>query len=117
MQYRLVEKLKKRAETFFDTAFYNAERGRFDIALFNLEQALQLWVLAKLLELYGDFPKLHSLKKLLSLLYEKFPELEKLVKENILAIDLLEDAYISARYLESDYGKEEFEICSKLVQK
>ncbi len=117
MHYKLIEKLKSRAEAFLDSAFYNAEKQNWDIALFNLEQTLQLWIKAKLLELYGDFPKLHSLKKLLSLLYEKFPELEKVVEENLLAIDLLEDVYISARYLESDYGREEFEICSKLVKR
>ena len=78
---------------------------------------MRLWIKAKLLELYGDFPKLHSLKKLLSLLYEKFPVLENLVKENLLVVDLLEGVYISARYLESDYGREEFEICSKLVKR
>ena len=40
-----------------------------------------------------------------------------MVKENLLAVGLLEGVYISARYLESDCGREEFEICSKLVKK
>ncbi|HDN83628.1 MAG TPA: HEPN domain-containing protein [Candidatus Altiarchaeales archaeon] len=117
MHKDLVTKLKERGKHFFQVAIFDAEKGRYDLALFHLEQSLQLLLKSKLLEIAGDFPKIHSLKDLFALLEEFFPNLDKIVDENILIIDVLEDAYIASRYLGAEYGKKEFDICRNFVKK
>ena len=86
MHKDLVTKLKERGKHFFQVAMFDAEKGRYDLALFHL-------------------------------LEEFFPNLDKIVDENILIIDVLEDAYIASRYLGAEYGKKEFDICRNFVKK
>ena len=113
----LIRKFKIRGRHFLEIAEFSAKKGRYDLALFHLEQSLQLLLKSKLLEKYGDFPKTHGLKELFSLVSKFKPKLKTMIKKNILSVDILEDAYIAARYLGSEYGKEEYEICKKFVKK
>jgi len=71
-----------KANKFFDTALYNYNKGNYDLALFNIEQACQLYIKAKLLELSGEFPKTHDLIFLLRELgkYKKEEEIERFIK-------------------------------------
>ncbi|MEM2896982.1 MAG: HEPN domain-containing protein [Candidatus Bathyarchaeia archaeon] len=59
-----IERLLKRSGEFNDAAEFHYSRKSFDLAAFNLEQALQLFLKAKLLEKGIEFPKTHTLRKL-----------------------------------------------------
>ena len=52
-------RLKKNAK-------FNFENGDYDLAKFHIEQACQLMIKAKLLDMKGYFKRTHSLRKLLS---------------------------------------------------
>ena len=60
-----IEILLKRAEAFKRDAEVDYENGDFDISMFHLEQAIQLLIKAKLLEIKGSYTRTHSLRRLL----------------------------------------------------
>ncbi len=78
MRKEEVELFKGRAEAFLDSAAYNYRNRSYDLAAFNLEQAVQLFINTKLLELIGEFPRTHNLVILLK-------ELSAVYKGNELA--------------------------------
>lgn len=88
--------LLENAKSFLRAARIMLEVGEYNLALFHLEQALQLCL--KIYEKYGDFPKTHSLRLLLSEIGQ--------VEADPVVVDLLEDAYIGSRYLPVRYSKE-----------
>jgi HEPN domain-containing protein len=63
-----VEKLRKRGESFLRNAKRNYEEKDFDTSMFNLEQATQLFLKAKILEFGIQFPKLHDIFELINIL-------------------------------------------------
>ena len=104
-----VGKFKEKADAFLDTAIYNFEKGRYDLAAFNIEQAIQLYIKTKLLELLGEFPRTHSLVTLLRELSRVFKEeeVERFRKENIGILTKLSDVYITSRYYTREFYEEE----------
>jgi HEPN domain-containing protein len=74
---KLYEELVSRAIYFYRVSSYDASAGRYDIALFHLEQAVQLALKAYLLKTLGDFPKIRSLKG--SKIYMKMCETRSLI--------------------------------------
>ena len=92
---REIEILLKRAEGFMKDALEDLKREDYDLAMFHIEQACQLIVKAKLLDLTGYFEKTHSLRKLLSDLSSIFKkdEIEKFVNKNWSMLRNLEFAY------------------------
>ncbi|MGC8961611.1 MAG: HEPN domain-containing protein [Candidatus Bathyarchaeia archaeon] len=50
MRKEEIEKLLRRSREFMSAAQFHYSRGFFDLAAFNLEQASQLFLKAKLLE-------------------------------------------------------------------
>jgi HEPN domain-containing protein len=64
---RLYEEMVSRVKHFFKISDYDRSLGRYDIALFHLEQAVQLSLRAYLLKVFGDFPKTYSIKDLIDL--------------------------------------------------
>ena len=104
-----VGKFKEKADAFLDTAIYNFEKGRYDLAAFNIEQAIQLYIKTKLLELLGEFPRTHSLVALLRELSRVFKEeeVERFVKENIGMLTKLSDVYITSRYYTREFYEDE----------
>jgi HEPN domain-containing protein len=120
------EILKERAEGFMKLAEYaykrNAyKRKRYDLAMFNLEQAAQPYLKYKILQKLGDFEKTYSINKLLKdfgKVYKKSKAINKLIKENRKLINDLEVAYIESRYLPAQFFKEDvdktFEFLNKL---
>ena len=109
MREEEVRRFKDRADAFLDTAIYNFERGRYDLAAFNIEQAIQLYIKTKLLELLGEFPRTHSLVALLRELSRVFKgeEVEKFRKENIGMLTKLSDVYITSRYYTREFYEDE----------
>jgi HEPN domain-containing protein len=66
----VIEVLMKRSRRFLDLAKYNIEKGDYDLAAFNLEQGLQLYLKAKILKNGAKFPHTYDLIDLLEFLYE-----------------------------------------------
>ena len=113
--------LLKRAQDFLKTAEYQKGEGVYDLAIFSLEQALQLHLKAKLLFEGIDYPRTHSLRRLLEMLMRTVPENKKTVIKNIsesctLELGILEDAYITSRYVMREFTKKEAEKLTLAVK-
>ena len=111
---RLYDELIGRAIHFYRVSSYDASAGRYDIALFHLEQAVQLALKAYLLKTLGDFPKIHSLKDLIDVCENNC--LRNLVDEKWYIVDVLEDAYIGGRYFIRRYNLREYEESRRFVE-
>ncbi len=114
-----LEILLKRANSFILDALEDLKRGDYDLAMFHIEQACQLIVKAKLLDLTGYFEKTHSLRRLLKDLSSVFKqeELEKFINENWNILRNLEFSYIASRYLPEEFRKEEVEEALKMYNR
>jgi HEPN domain-containing protein len=115
------EILKERADEFVKLAEYAYKRKKYDLAMFNLEQAIQLYLKYKIWQKLGDFEKTHSITNLLKdfgRVYKKSKTINKFIKENLKLINDLEVAYIESRYLPAQFLKEDvdkaFEFLNKL---
>ena len=73
------KRLLKRSRDFLETAEYQIGRGFYDLAAFSLEQALQLFLKARLLAEGIDYPRTHSVRALLEILSEVVAEDKKAV--------------------------------------
>ena len=111
--------LLKRAESFIKDALENLKRGDYDLAMFHVEQACQLIIKAKLLDLTGYFERTHSLRRLLKDLSTIFKqeELEKFIDENWTILRNLEYAYIASRYLPEEFKKDEVDMALRFYKK
>ncbi len=103
------ELLLERSRRFYETALMQISKGFYDLAAFSLEQALQLFLKACLLELGLDYPRVHSVRRLLELISEASgrEEPRKLLIRFSVELGALEDAYISSRYVPREYTAEE----------
>jgi len=112
------EYLLRRSRQFFETAEIQLEKGFYDLAAFSLEQSLQLFLKAALLKLGLEYPRTHSVRRLLELLHEVTgrDEIRDVIQEYILELGLLEDAYIASRYVIRDYGCDEVLKLKKAVE-
>jgi len=115
-----VEHLERRAREFLKTADYQAGEGMYALAIFSLEQALQLFLKSRLLFHGVDYLRTHGLRKLLEILAsvssEDKPRIRRLLKERVLELSFLEDAYISSRYLLREFGEEEYRRVRAVVE-
>lgn len=119
MRREEIEKLLRRSGEFMNAAEFHYSRGCFDLAAFNLEQASQLFLKARLLEEGIDFPKIHTLRRLFLLLGEalgRSEEFRLFAAENSLEFASLEDAYITARYFPREFEREEVDRLKKFVK-
>ncbi len=100
--------LRARAAAFLEAARSDLSRGDYDLVLFHAEQAIQLCLKHLIFSRVGDFPKAHSLVRLIreALKLGGIPGLRELYEENLEMIYLLEEAYISSRYLPHSYGRD-----------
>jgi HEPN domain-containing protein len=103
------EYLLERSRRFLATAELQIDKGFYDLALFSLEQALQLYLKAVVLRLGVDYPRTHSVRKLLELVYKLTgsDEVEKFFSNYAIELGVLEDAYITLRYIPREYTREE----------
>jgi len=69
---------------------------------------------AHLLKIYGDFPKIRPIRDLIDLCENEC--VRRLADEMWYVIDILEDAYIGARYFIRRYGVKEYSEAVKFVQ-
>ncbi|MEM0202704.1 MAG: HEPN domain-containing protein [Archaeoglobaceae archaeon] len=100
-----IELYLRRAKKFEENARFNFERKDYDLAMFHIEQAMQLLIKAKLLNEKGYFERTHSLRRLLSeLKYEGVAEFLEKYKR---VLRDLERAYVSSRYYFEEFFEEE----------
>jgi len=112
------ESLLERSRRFCETASMQVERGFYDLAVFSLEQGLQLFLKAYLLKLGADYPRTHSVRKLLELIYKVSGNeaISDLLRKFSVELGALEDAYITSRYVSRSYSLEEVERLKKVVE-
>ena len=115
-----VELYLKRAEKLKKNAEFNFENGDYDLAMFHIEQAMQLLIKAKMLDLKGYFERTHSLRKLLSDLKGigegvEASEIESFLRKYRTELRNLERAYITSRYYFEEFFKEEVEEAFKAL--
>ena len=112
------EALLKRSNGFLETALMQARAGMYNLAVFSLEQSLQLFLEAAFLRVGSDYPRSHSIRRLLELLTEVTgrSELRELASRHSVELGALEDAYISSRYIPRIYTKDEFERLRAVVE-
>jgi HEPN domain-containing protein len=115
------KRLLKRSRDFLETAEYQISRGFYDLAAFSLEQALQLFLKAKVLVEGVDYPRTHSVRVLLEILSDLVPEDKKssvkgILENYLLELGVLEDAYITSRYVMREFTKQEVEKLAKSVK-
>lgn len=113
--------LIQRSKNFLETAEFQKSRSFYDLAAFSLEQALQLYLKAKLLAEGADYPRTHSVRTLLKMLSElvsedKKTQIKKVLEDYLLELGMLEDAYITSRYITREFTKEELEKLAKAVK-
>jgi len=107
-----IDIFKERAREFVFNAKTSAKRRKYDVAVFNLEQAIQLFLKYLLAKKLGDFPKTHSITFLLKELakaYNKEKLVEIFIKENLSMLSILESAYITTRYLPHHWSKDHWD--------
>jgi len=109
-----VELFWTRARNFFNAAKERYEKKDWDLTCFFAEQSVQLLMKATILEIGGDFPKTHSIRKLSSLLYH-------ITKDESLKFDrksliFLESAYLNSRYFSFTYNEEDAKEALKIAK-
>ena len=119
MRKEEVKIFKERADAFLDTALYNFQKERYDLAAFNIEQATQLYVKTKLLEVTGEFPRTHNLVILLKELSSVFREKEvgEFIKNEMEFLTKMADVYVTSRYYTREFYREEIENLFRVANK
>ncbi|MFP3234526.1 MAG: HEPN domain-containing protein [Sulfolobaceae archaeon] len=113
-----MEFLKNNALDFLNYAKLLLRDGRYNLALFLLEQALQLGLKYYISKLTGSFPKTHDIVDLLKRIIEltENKKLKEVLNAEISTLDLLKQAYIASRYLPTNYDKEAVEKALNVVE-
>jgi len=114
MSERLYRLLVERARHFHLESGFDVERGRYDIALFHLEQAAQLAIKAYMLREIGSFPRVHSLHELIEASGNEC--LKRLADEQWYIVDILVDAYTGSRCSTRSYGEKEYRAAKRFVE-
>ncbi len=113
--------LLRRSKEFYETALMQIDKGFLGLAALSLEQSLQLFLKAKLLENGLDYPRTHSIRRLLELLAEVIDmplsqKINQLIDKYSLELALLEDAYVTSRYIPRDFRKDDVLKLKKAVE-
>jgi HEPN domain-containing protein len=114
-----IEILKKRALRFLENGIELLEKDVLDLAAFNFQQFSELYLKYKLVEISGEYPKTHSIKRLLRELAKLTSSEEKVAKfieENIDRISNLENAYITSRYIPVEFERKEVENMREIAE-
>lgn len=110
-----IEFLKERAKEFWDEALRNFDEGRYNLASFHLEQAMQLFLKYLIGKRIGEWPKTHYLRTLVQELSKAYDNENILgfYRENELVFNSLEDAYFTSRYYPKGFSKN---LVDKFIQ-
>ena len=106
-----VKTLKRRAEAFLKYAEQAFRDEEFDFVCFASEQAAQLFLKSVTLEIVGEIPRVRRVREILGLLASSLPDVGEIISSfvgnNRERLRALDDAYITARYLPSEYHRED----------
>ena len=110
--------LKNNSKDFFKEGERNLNEGKYNLAMFHLEQALQLGLKYKLYELTGTYDKTHDIIILLNRVIEltKDNKLKEIMDMEYITLELIKQAYISLRYLPFTYDKKSAEKAYQVVK-
>ncbi len=116
-----VEYLAKRSREFLETAEHQIDKGFCSLAAFSLEQGLQLFLKSRLLTKGVDYPRTHSVRRLLEMLStmttgKHGTAIKALLNKYLLELGILEDAYITSRYIAREFKEEEVEVLKVAVK-
>lgn len=117
-----IEFLKQRSKEFWETAVDLFQKRRYNLCVFNLEQACQLWLKYLIAKKLGNWPQIHYLAELIKEFSKAYstPEILDYYKENELFFDDLSDAYFVSRYYPKDYtetlAKKLITECEKFIK-
>lgn len=111
----MIDFLKRNAEYFASKASEALNEGMYGFTLFFAEQALQLYIKYILAKKLGDYPKTHRFSTLFNILNNVIDKAIEFYENHIELFELLEDAYITVRYLGREYSKEVAEKALKLL--
>jgi HEPN domain-containing protein len=102
------ELLKKRALSFLRDARYDLEHEDYDLVLFHVEQFIQLYSKYLIYKKMGDYPKIHDIVRLLKDLSRIYDNcgLRDLISNHLETLYLIEESYISSRYLPREYDRD-----------
>ena len=117
MSYERIERLLGRAKGFFEGVHFHIDRRNYDIAVFNMEQALQLYLKAVLLKLTGLYPEVHGIRLLLSYVYKYTGDdrIAEFVKKYRIELSDVERAYTEAKYGITSYSQEDADRLLEVV--
>ena len=101
----IVKMLRKRAQDFLTDAYIDLNEGRYEIAAFHVEQFLRLFLKSAILEFGVQFPKTHSIRKLLKILSKLKKDSKLLALSRKREAKELEEIYLSSRYLPFQISK------------
>ncbi len=112
-----IEFLKERGREFWERGFEDFEKRRYNLAVLDFEQAIQLWLKYLIALKTGDFPKTHYITELIEDVIEiyELTSLESFIENNRLSIKGIEDAYITSRYFPRKFTKEEVSEVIKIA--
>jgi len=110
--------LKNNSIDFFKEGERNLNEGKYNLAMFHLEQALQLGLKYKLYELTGTYDKTHDIIILLNKVIEltKDNKLKEIMDTEYVTLELIKQSYISSRYLPFTYDKKSVEKAYQVVK-
>ena len=107
-----------RSKRFLISSEMQAGKGFYDLAVFSLEQALQLFLKALLIKHGVEYPRIHGIRKLLKMLEKVsgFNVISRLLERYSFELGVLEDAYITSRYIPREYTREDYERLREAVE-
>ena len=96
----MAEHLKRNALDFFAEAEYDIRNGKYNLAMFHLEQSLQLALKYVLFQLKGSFEKTHDIISLLDEVIEltRNEKLKKIRNDEASTLEVIRESYITSRY-------------------
>jgi len=98
-----MEFLKENAE-YFEKKAVEALKEKPRFVLFFAEQALQLYIKYILAKALDDYPKTHNLRMLFQALSKVDSRAVEFYDEYSDVLDLIEESYITARYIGKEYS-------------
>ncbi|MFZ8849544.1 MAG: HEPN domain-containing protein [Thermoproteota archaeon] len=97
--------LKENAEYFEKKAKEAYLEKRYKFVLFFVEQSIQLYLKYILFKNFGEYPKTHKIIELINELKELNEDFFNFYEQFSDSFDLIEEAYITARYLDKEYSE------------
>jgi len=109
-----IELFLKRARNFMDGAKERFQKEDWDLTCFMAEQSVLILLKAIILEMGGEIPKTHSIRKLFGILYHLTKD--EVFKYDRKALIFLESAYLNSRYFSFVYEKEDAKEALKIAE-